>query len=111
VAATFYRDVLGASVDELPLGGGLVVTFSDGHRLHVYGKGSRHEPASYTALALVVADIDEAVIRLNALGVATKIYDDAVLPTDERGIARTDSGSRAWFLDPARNVLSVAQLG
>ena len=72
-----------------------------------------HTPATFTILNLVVDDIDAAVDELNAKGVATAIYDDPQLPTDEKGVLRGRSADRgpdiAWFRDPAGNVLSVLQ--
>ncbi|WP_205649441.1 VOC family protein [Agromyces sp. LHK192] len=108
-ARAFYAWVLGADVRAFEAGG-LLVAFPDGHRIHVYDKGALHEPAPYTALNFVVDDIGRAVDDLIAAGVDTKPYDDGTLPTDDRGIGRSGAMARAWFRDPARNLLSVVQL-
>ena len=62
-----------------------------------------------------VDDIDEAVVALNEKGVVTKIYDEHLFHTDERGIARGREAGQgpdiAWFRDPAGNVLAVLDGG
>lgn len=108
-ARTFYRDVIGLDVaDDM---GALRLSLPSGQSLFVYGKPD-HEPAGFTVLNFVVADIDAAVDELNAAGVVTKIYSgDADFGTDDRGIAHgraTGMGPDiCWFRDPAGNVLSV----
>lgn len=110
-ARTFYADTLGLPVVDGPMGN-LELTLPGGGHVFVYPKPD-HQPASFTILNLVVADVDAAVDELNAKGVVTKIYDDDALPTDEKGIARGRSVDRgpdiAWFRDPAGNVLAVLQ--
>lgn len=105
-AATFYRDTLGLAVERNEMGI-LDISLPGGGHVIAYPKDD-HEPATFTILNFVVADIDVAVDELNAAGVTTKIYDSDDLPTDERGIARGNGGPDiAWFRDPAGNVLSV----
>jgi catechol 2,3-dioxygenase-like lactoylglutathione lyase family enzyme len=105
-AEAFYRDTLGLAVERNAMGI-LDITVPGGAHVVAYPKDD-HEPATFTVLNFVVADIDVAVDELNAAGVTTKIYDSDDLPTDERGIARGDRGPDiAWFRDPAGNVLSV----
>ena len=110
-AHEFYGSTLGLAVQtegEM----GLRITLPSGAEVFVYAKPN-HQPASFTILNFVVADIDAAVDELNAAGVATKIYDDADIPTDAKGIARPEKPEWgpdiAWFRDPARNVLAVIQ--
>ncbi|UOQ88571.1 VOC family protein [Agromyces endophyticus] len=108
-ARAFYRDVIGLDVaDEM---GALRLSLPSGQTVFVYGKPD-HEPAGFTVLNFVVADIDAAVDELNAAGVVTKIYTgDADFGTDERGIAHGRAAGMGpdicWFRDPAGNVLSV----
>jgi catechol 2,3-dioxygenase-like lactoylglutathione lyase family enzyme len=64
-------------------------------------------PASYTILNFEVDDIDDAVDGLVARGVQFERYDQ--VEQDDRGIAREEGPSIAWFKDPAGNVLSVLQ--
>lgn len=110
-AKSFYADILGLDVSDGPMGN-LDLRLPAGGHVFVYPKQD-HTPAWFTILNLVVDDIDAAVDDLNARGVRTKIYDDAELPTDEKGIMRGRSVDRgpdiAWFRDPAGNVLSVLQ--
>jgi catechol 2,3-dioxygenase-like lactoylglutathione lyase family enzyme len=105
-AEAFYRDTLGLPVERNDMGI-LDISLPGGGHVIAYPKDD-HEPATFTILNFVVADIDVAVDELNAAGVTTKIYDLEDLPTDERGIARGNGGPDiAWFRDPAGNVLSV----
>ncbi|MFP3465722.1 VOC family protein [Leifsonia sp. SIMBA_070] len=110
-AKAFYGDTLGLSVSDGSMGN-LDLELPTGGHVFIYPKPD-HEPASFTILNLVVADIDAAVDELNAAGVATAIYDDPNLPTDEKGVLRGRAANRgpdiAWFRDPAGNVLSVLQ--
>jgi catechol 2,3-dioxygenase-like lactoylglutathione lyase family enzyme len=77
-------------------------------------KGTQFKPARATALGWQVDDIESAVARLAARGVAFAQYG---LPgQDEKGIwtaPATDTpsgGARvAWFHDPDGNVLSLTQ--
>ena len=107
-ARTFYGDVLGLAVTEAM--GGLHVTLPGGADLWIYPKPD-HVPATFTVLNFEVPDIDAAVDALRAAGVETKIYDDELLRTDERGVQRARAGGWgpdiAWFRDPAGNVLAV----
>jgi catechol 2,3-dioxygenase-like lactoylglutathione lyase family enzyme len=107
-AKRFYAETLGLRVEEQM--GGLSITLPGSGRVFAYPKDS-HQPATFTVLNFPVADIDKAVDELNARGVKTKIYSDAELPTDAKGIARNMGDGRgptiAWFKDPAGNVVSV----
>lgn len=105
-AETFYRDVLGLTVESNSMGI-LDISLPGGGHTIAYPKDD-HEPATFTILNFVVDDIDVAVDALQAAGVETKIYTDPDFGTDERGIARGNGGPDiAWFRDPAGNVLSV----
>ena len=65
-------------------------------------------PAPYSVLAWRVDDIEAVVDGLVARGVEFARY--AGIEQDERGIWTAPGGARvAWFLDPDRNNLSVAQ--
>jgi predicted enzyme related to lactoylglutathione lyase len=104
-ALTFYRDTLGLTVDEGP--NGLAVK-ANGHTVFVYPKQD-HEPATYTALYLEVADIDVAVDELTAAGITMERYEG--MHQDDAGIARGkasgDGPDIAWFTDPAGNIIAV----
>jgi catechol 2,3-dioxygenase-like lactoylglutathione lyase family enzyme len=106
-AAQFYRDVLGLSVDETPEG--LALEFANGGKVFIYPKES-HEPATFTVLNFPVPNIEAAVSELGKKGIEFEHYDDLPgLETDEKGIARGQGPTIAWFKDPAGNVLSVVQ--
>lgn len=105
-AEAFYAGVLGldAHIGEMGI---LEIRFPGGGHAIAYPKPN-HQPAGFTVLNLVVADIDEAVSELNAADVVTKIYTDPDFGTDGRGISRGSGGPDiAWFRDPAGNILSV----
>ena len=106
-AKAFYTSTLGLTVE--PDG--------DGARLHMPGGGTvffypkdDHQPASFTILNFAVEDIDAAVADLSSRGVTFERY-EGIPGIDAKGIMRGrehNSGPDiAWFLDPARNVLSV----
>jgi predicted enzyme related to lactoylglutathione lyase len=111
VAREFYGTTLGLAV-EAEGDMGIRLTLPSGAEVFVYAKPN-HQPASFTILNFVVDDIEASVDELNASGVVTKIYDDAEVPTDAKGIARPKNPEWgpdiAWFRDPAGNVLSVIQ--
>ena len=108
-ALKFYRDTLGLTARETPMGLELDVT--GGSPVFVYQKGDAHSPASYTVLNLVVPDVDAAVVELAAAGVGLERYPG--MPQDDDGVMRSTDPSEgptiAWFTDPAGNVLSIIQ--
>jgi catechol 2,3-dioxygenase-like lactoylglutathione lyase family enzyme len=108
-ARTFYGETLGLRVEDNAMGF-LNIHLATGGVILVYSKAD-HVPATYTILNFPVASVDEAVDRLNARGVVTKIYEGDF--TDERGISRPDKPEGGpvicWFTDPAGNVLSVLE--
>jgi catechol 2,3-dioxygenase-like lactoylglutathione lyase family enzyme len=103
-AQRFYSETLGLDTSiengmlELHLGGGAAIL--------VYPKPN-HAPASFTVLNFPVEDIDEAVGELTRAGVRFERYDE--FDQDDKGIARNDGPSIAWFKDPAGNILSVLE--
>ena len=76
--------------------------------MFIYPKPN-HEPATFTVLNFEVDDIDAAVDELAGKGVQFERYEG--LDQDERGIARDNGPSIAWFKDPAGNIISVLQGG
>ncbi|GGI48622.1 catechol 2,3-dioxygenase-like lactoylglutathione lyase family enzyme [Agromyces flavus] len=112
-AREFYGSKLGLAVADEAMGG-LRLTLPSGQPVFVYPKPD-HEPAGFTILNFVVADIEQAVDELNAAGVETKIYTEGwAYGTDERGIAHGSEENPgpniAWFRDPSGNVLSVIEM-
>ncbi len=106
-AKQFYGETLGLDVsDEMA---GLALHLGSGADVFVYQKDN-HVPATFTILNFPVDDVDEAVDRLTAAGVAFERYEG--FEQDEKGIARggEDRGPTiAWFKDPAGNILSVLE--
>ncbi len=100
----FYADTLGVTVHED--NGSLMLDLAGGQRVFIYPKPN-HEPATFTVLNFEVDDIDAAVDELAGKGVRFERYEG--LDQDERGIARDNGPSIAWFKDPAGNILSVLQ--
>lgn len=107
-AKVFYGEVLGVHIEDTM--GGLNLTLPSGGKAFVYPK-SDHQPATFTVLNFVVADIDRAVDALVAKGVVFEQYEG--MHQDEKGVARGRSVNMgpdiAWFKDPAGNILSVLQ--
>lgn len=107
-ARRFYADTLGLTVEVFEDTGFLSLQLGSGGSVLVYGK-PHHEPATFTVLNFPVVDVEAAVDDLRSRGVDTKIYPDADIPTDERGIMRAGGPLIAWFRDPAGNVLAVLE--
>jgi predicted enzyme related to lactoylglutathione lyase len=106
-AKTFYSEYLGLKVEEgseagMPL---LNLKLTTGDVL-LYHKPN-HEPATYTVLNFPVENIDKTVDALVAKGVTFEKYDG--MGQDDKGIARGNGPSIAWFKDPAGNILSVLE--
>jgi catechol 2,3-dioxygenase-like lactoylglutathione lyase family enzyme len=106
-AKAFYSSTLGLAVDADGVGA----------RIHLPGGGTvfcypkpDHQPATFTILNFAVEDIDDAVASLTARGVVFERY-QGMEGLDEKGIRRGRAlnvgPDIAWFLDPARNILSV----
>jgi len=104
-AREFYADKLGLNVTEE--NGSLNLHLEGGGTVFIYPKDN-HEPATYTALNFPVKDIDEAVDSLARGGIQLERYEG--IEQDERGIARDENTSIAWFKDPAGNILSVLEV-
>lgn len=108
-AKDFYGNVLGLEVQEKG-GMGLTLRLTTGTEVFIYPKPN-HQPATFTILNFPVEDIDATVTELTAHGVQFEHYDEGMLKTDDKGIARSSSveegPSIAWFKDPAGNILSV----
>jgi hypothetical protein len=79
-----------------------------GARVLVYPKPN-HNPATFTILNFPVANVEQAVDELTSRGVRFEHYDEDDLKTDEKGIARGEGPTIAWFRDPAGNILSVLE--
>ena len=105
-AQEFYSQTLGLEVSEL--NGLLELHLAGGTRVLVYPKPN-HNPATFTILNFPVANVEQAVDELTSRGVRFEHYDEDDLKTDEKGIARGEGPTIAWFRDPAGNILSVLE--
>jgi catechol 2,3-dioxygenase-like lactoylglutathione lyase family enzyme len=103
-AKEFYGSTLGLEVSEM--NGLLELHLGSGARVLIYPKPN-HEPATFTILNFPVADVEQAVDELTRRGVRFEHYNEEGLKTDEKGIARDEGPTIAWFKDPAGNILSV----
>lgn len=109
-AKDFYTTTLGLSLRNEEMG--LQFELPGGGSVFVYDKPN-HQPASFTILNFVVANIDEAVAELEAAGVRFERYDTMPSPQDAKGVLRGLAANQgpdiAWFKDPAGNILSILQ--
>lgn len=109
-AKQFYTRTLGLTLENETMG--LTLQLPGGGSLFIYPKPD-HQPAAFTVLNFVVANIDEAVDELTKLGVTFEHYDDMPGKQDGKGIMRGLSSKQgpdiAWFKDPAGNILAVLQ--
>ncbi len=109
-AKRFYTEVLGLELVSEEMG--LSFRLPGGGTHFIYEKEG-HQPANFTVMNFVVANIDQAVDALQGRGVAFERYDNLPAPQDEKGVLRGLSAGQgpdiAWFKDPAGNVLAVLQ--
>lgn len=103
-AEKFYGETLGlktSRMEEMPL---LTLHLAGDRDTIIYEKPG-FAPASYTILNFPVADVDAAVDGLVERGIEMERYDG--FDQDDKGIARGEGPTIAWFKDPAGNVLAV----
>jgi predicted enzyme related to lactoylglutathione lyase len=104
-AEQFYGETLGLNTEVLDEENGLLALHLAGGRdTLIYLKGD-FVPATYTILNFPVEDVDAAVEELGGRGVSFERYDG--FDQDDKGIARGQGPTIAWFKDPAGNILSV----
>ena len=109
-ARRFYRDQLGLDIRDEPVMGMLELHVGDGLPITIYPKPD-HQPAVFTILNFLVADIERAVTELNAAGIQMQRYDmpGSGMSADDRGVYRGQGPAIAWFTDPAGNILAVIE--
>jgi catechol 2,3-dioxygenase-like lactoylglutathione lyase family enzyme len=105
-AKSFYSQTLGLEVSEE--NGMLQLHIAGTAPILVYPKPN-HTPATYTILNFPVDNVEETVDKLTKRGVRFEVYDLEDLKTDDKGIARGEGPTIAWFKDPAGNILSVLE--
>ena len=106
-AKRFYGETLGLDAKDGPMGF-LEIDVPGGGHVTAYPKPD-HQPATFTVLNLIVADIDEAVDELTGKGVKMEQYDFGEIKTDARGVMRDEGPPIAWFKDPSGNVVSIIE--
>ena len=104
-ARSFYGETLGLTVSDGPMGV-LSLDLPGDRSTLIYPKAD-FVPATYTVLNFPVEDVEAAVDELTARGIAMERYDG--FDQDEKGIARDNGPTIAWFRDPAGNILAVLQ--
>jgi hypothetical protein len=107
----FYVGRLGLSRTNNTMG--LELALPGGGKVFIYEKVD-HEPATFTVLNFVVADIDATVDEFRSKRIVFEHYDlgnGAVQDDKEilRGLAANMGPDIAWFKDPSGNILSVIQ--
>lgn len=108
-AKEYYSNILGFELADETMG--MHFKLPGGGKLFVYEKPD-HQAATYTALNLVVENIDQAVDELSQKGVKFDHYDNMPVQQEENGVMRGQPGmgpSIAWFKDPAGNVLALIE--
>lgn len=105
-ALQFYRDKLGlnASPDEQMEG---IFGIKDGETSIMVYEKENHEPATFTVLNFLVADVAKKVEEMKAAGIKFESYDTEDIKTDANNIFKSGDHMIAWFKDPSGNILSV----
>jgi catechol 2,3-dioxygenase-like lactoylglutathione lyase family enzyme len=103
----FYGDTLGLELLREDEGDRLVFRCGGGTQL-VITMSTVGTSDSQTQMAWRVPDIGATLADLRARGVQVEEY-EAPDPVTTDGIADMGHSWAAWFLDPSRNVLAVAQ--
>jgi catechol 2,3-dioxygenase-like lactoylglutathione lyase family enzyme len=105
-AKEFYEGTLGLSGGEAGSDGGVTYTLGGGTKVHVYPSPDNAGSSTATVAAFVVSDVEGTVDELTGKGISFEQYGDPI-NTDDKGIARLDDESIAWFKDPDGNTLGV----
>lgn len=106
-AKDFYSDVLGLKVKVFSregCGPMLSLFLDEQTEVLVYPKKD-HVPASFTVLNIPALNVEEAVRKLSAKGVAFEHYEGA----DEQGVMHVEGPVIAWCKDPAGNFISIVE--
>ncbi|MFC0518274.1 VOC family protein [Mucilaginibacter angelicae] len=108
-AKTFYADVLGLDVTDVPEMEGLLnLNITGSIPILIYTKPN-HTPATFTILNFPVNNVEKTVDELSARGVKFEVYNQENFKTNEKGVFLGGGPKIAWFKDPAGNFLSVIE--
>lgn len=103
-AKAFYRDKLGLEPLE-DADDNVMFECGNGTRFLLYQTDNAGS-AKNTQMGWVTDDVEREVEELRGRGVVFEEYDFPGLKT-ENGIATSDGGKAAWFLDTEGNILSL----
>ncbi len=106
-AKEFYRDKLGIEPSEILEEGGAMYSCGQGTRFLLY-QTENAGTAKNTQMGWETDDLEREMEELRGRGVVFEDYDFPGLKT-ENGIATTNWGKAAWFLDSEGNIINVAQ--
>ncbi|MBT2548096.1 VOC family protein [Arthrobacter sp. ISL-65] len=106
-AKDFYRDKLGLEPAESPEDDSLFYRGGHGTGLLIY-QTDNAGTAKNTQMGWATDNLEREVEELRACGVVFEEYDMPGLKT-ENGIATSDWGKAAWFLDSEGNILNLSQ--
>ena len=106
-AKEFYRDKLGIEPSEILEEGGAMYRCGQGTRFLLY-QTENAGTAKNTQMGWETDDLEREMEELRGRGVVFEEYDFPGLKT-ENGIATTNWGKAAWFLDSEGNIINVAQ--
>jgi catechol 2,3-dioxygenase-like lactoylglutathione lyase family enzyme len=109
-AKEFYEGKLGLSGGTDEEDGGRTYQCGGGTEVHIYPSAANAGKSAATLVGWDVDDLEKVVDELTSKGVRFEQYEEP-LKTDERGIARTESGGAAWFRDPDGNTHGVIEAG
>jgi catechol 2,3-dioxygenase-like lactoylglutathione lyase family enzyme len=105
-AKGFYEGKLGLSGGKDQGDGGHTYPCGRGTEIHVYPSPGNAGKSGATLAAWTVEDVGATVDSLTAKGVTFEQYGEP-FNTDEKGIARLEGVSIAWFRDPDGNILAI----
>lgn len=106
-ARDFYRDKLGIEPGGSMEEDSLMYTCGKGTSFLVYQTDNAGS-AKNTQMGWEVDDLDREMEELRGRGVTFEDYDFPGLKT-ENGVASSDWGKAAWFLDSEGNILNITQ--
>ena len=106
-AKEFYRDKLGIEPSEILEEGGAMYSCGQGTRFLLY-QTENAGTAKNTQMGWETDDLEREMEELRGRGVVFEEYDFPGLKT-ENGVATTNWGKAAWFLDSEGNIINVAQ--
>ncbi|MFC9333836.1 MULTISPECIES: VOC family protein [Arthrobacter] len=106
-AKEFYRDKLGLE-PQAPGDDDVMYQCGNGTRFLLY-RTDNAGTAKNTQMGWVTDNVERDVQELRSRGVVFEDYDLPGLKT-ENGIASSDAGKAAWFLDSEGNILSLFEM-